>query len=166
MGLLFTSESVANVTNANQVLVSACLLGVSCRYDGLSKPLPAADRLGAQALIPVCPEVMAGFGVPRPAIERRDDGRVVVCDSGDDVTERLERAANAIADLALAQGVTTAWLKEYSPSCGSTFLKRGGTVVAGEGLAAAVLRRRGLTVLPADGPCSPLATGPGAVETR
>lgn len=157
---MFTSDSVANVTNSNQVLVSACLLGVSCRYDGLSKTLPAAERLGTHGVIPVCPEVMAGFGVPRPAIERHDDGRVVVCETGDDVTERLERAAHAIADLADAHGVKTAWLKEYSPSCGSTFLKRGGTVVAGEGLATAVLRRRGITVLPADGPSSPLLSIP------
>lgn len=158
---MFTSDSVAKVTDSAHALVSACLLGVSCRYDGLSKPLPAPKRLAAVGLIPVCPEVMAGFGVPRPAIERREDGRVVVCDTGEDVTERLEQAAYAIVELARAHGVTTAWLKEYSPSCGSTYLKRGGIALRGEGLATAVLRRHGITVLPADGPSSPLLSSLG-----
>ena len=56
------------------ILVSACLIGARCRYDGASKPAKI-DR-EAHALLPVCPEMMAGLGMPRPPIEKGADGRV------------------------------------------------------------------------------------------
>jgi uncharacterized protein YbbK (DUF523 family) len=131
-------------------IVSACLIGVRCRYDGATK---AAVKLDAQAVIPVCPEIMAGFGVPRPAIERTEDGRVRVVETGEDVTHRLEQAALAIVALAEQHGARAALLKEYSPSCGSSWLKRrDGSAVAGQGLLTEHLRAAGLTVTAGDRP--------------
>ena len=130
--------------NASQTLVSACLLGARCRYDGQSKPvpLPALD-----AVVPVCPEVMAGFGIPRPAIERGVDGRVRVLETGQDVTEQLDAACGQIVSLAQRRGIRQAILKERSPSCGSAQLRRGGEVVAGQGLLTERLRAAGIEVV-------------------
>ena len=70
-----------------RILISACLLGEPCRYDGLSKPLPdeTLDRLmRGHTLIPVCPEQLGGLPTPRTPSERQGD-RVVMRD-GKDVT--------------------------------------------------------------------------------
>ena len=129
---------------ASRTLISACLLGARCRYDGQSKPRPLPD-LGA--VVPVCPEVMAGLGIPRPAIERGADGRVRVQQTGQDITERLDRACGQIVALAQRRGIRKAILKERSPSCGSAQLRRGGEVVAGQGLLTERLRAAGFEVV-------------------
>ena len=61
------------------ILVSACLLGTPCRYDGASRPCGELARLEVlgHRLIPVCPEVMGGLPTPRPPAELQRDGRVV-----------------------------------------------------------------------------------------
>lgn len=66
------------------ILVSACLLGTPCRYDGTGKALPQLEALRAQGhtLIPVCPEVLGGLPTPRTPAERQQDGRVVNRDGG------------------------------------------------------------------------------------
>jgi len=127
---------------AEPVLISACLLGVPCRYDGKSKPAPIREA----SLLPVCPEVLAGFGIPRPAIERGEDGRIRVLESHEDVTERLTNACDSIIARAQSAGVRRAVLKERSPSCGSSQLIRDGRVVAGEGLLTERLRAVGIEV--------------------
>jgi len=124
-------------------LVSACLLGTACRYDGRSKPHPLP---GVGVALPVCPEVMAGFGIPRPPIERGDDGRVRVLETGEDVTDALEKAAATIVSLAQSRGVEHAILKERSPSCGSSELHRDGRIVSGEGILTERLRAAGILV--------------------
>ena len=74
-----------------KLLVSACLLGVCCRYDGASKPHPLAAALaGRHTLVPVCPEQLGGLPTPRPPAERR--GGKVVTQNGD-VTEQYRRGA-------------------------------------------------------------------------
>ena len=67
------------------ILVSACLLGTPCRYDGTGKLEPALKRLRAQGhtLVPVCPEVLGGLPTPRPPAERQPDGRVVTGKTSD-----------------------------------------------------------------------------------
>ena len=61
-----------------KILVSACLLGIPCRYDGAGKADPAIEKLrqGGHTLIPVCPEILGGLPTPRPPAERLPDGRV------------------------------------------------------------------------------------------
>src|SRR5262245_30484451 len=111
------------------VLVSACLLGRECRYDGSQNRDRALEReLAAEGLeaVPFCPEEHGGLGTPRaPAwIESRGardvlDGRDrVVTDGGRDVTDAfLKGAEGALAECRL-RGIGLAFLKERSPSCG------------------------------------------------
>ena len=102
------------------ILVSACLLGASCRYDGASKGDPRLEALRAQGhtLVPVCPEVLGGLPTPRPPAELQKDGRVVNRE-GVDVTAEYRAGAERALKIARAHGCTCGVLKERSPSCGS-----------------------------------------------
>lgn len=131
------------------ILISACLLGTACRYDGRSKPHPAAAALLARHhLVPVCGEILGGLPTPRTPAERRGD-RVVTA-AGDDVTEAYRRGAGEVLRLARLYGCDTAILKERSPSCGSGEIYDGtfsGTLCPGWGVTAELLRRSGIRVL-------------------
>ena len=132
------------------LLVSACLLGLRCRYDGQSKRMDGLERLLALpiSLVPVCPEVFGGLPTPRMPAERQGE-RVRALD-GRDVTENYRRGAEEALRLAQLLGARTALLKERSPSCGCGEIYDGtftGTVVEGWGVTAELLRREGIPVL-------------------
>ena len=128
------------------ILVSACLLGIPCRYDGQSKAHPLARALCEKHhVVPVCGEIFGGLPTPRPPAEIQ--GYRVVTRDGRDVTEAYRRGAEAAAQLARLTGAQAAVLKERSPSCGSRFVYDGtftGTVVPGQGMTAALLAGRGV----------------------
>lgn len=130
------------------ILVSACLLGVRCRYDGGSKPQEPILRLMEKyTLIPVCPEQLGGLSPPRLPSERIAD-RVVMND-GTDVTEAYRRGAEEALRLARLFGCRLAVLKERSPSCGSGTIYDGsfsGRLTGGDGVTAALLRENGIAV--------------------
>ena len=132
-----------------KILVSACLLGVACRYDGQSKSYALMDELCRRhEVIPVCPEQLGGLPTPRTPAERQGDR--VVTKNGADVTENYRRGAETAAYLAQKLGCTVAVLKERSPSCGSGEIYDGsfsGALTAGDGVAAAMLRSYGVRVL-------------------
>ena len=132
-----------------KVLVSACLLGVGCRYDGQSKAYPLLDELCRRhEAVPVCPEIMGGLPTPRTPAERQ--GERVVTKNGVDVTAQYRRGAEEVLRLARKLGCTAAVLKERSPSCGSGRVYDGtftGTLTEGFGVAAEVLRAAGIRVL-------------------
>ena len=132
-----------------KILVSACLLGVRCRYDGKSKPHPAVERLMEQhTLIPVCGEIFGGLPTPRVSAERQG-ARVVTAD-GCDVTAAYRRGAEEVLRLAERYGCTAAILKERSPSCGSGRIYDGtftGTLTDGWGVTAELLRDHGICVI-------------------
>lgn len=137
-------------------LVSLCLLGCPCRYDGGSRPDAAVlARLRDEVVIPVCPENLAGLPTPRPRIhisagtgEDVLDGHArVVSEDGRDVTDGLLRAAEVLAALAEALPIKTAYLKERSPSCGVTQTAGPEGVRDGVGVAAAALRRAGVRIV-------------------
>lgn len=131
------------------ILVSACLLGVSCRYDGKSKGHPlAADLLQKYTAIPVCPEILGGLPTPRPPAERQ--GKGVFTGTGTDVTEAYRRGAQEVLRLARLYGCTTAILKERSPACGAGEIYDGSfthTLTEGYGVAAELLQENGIRVL-------------------
>ena len=132
-----------------KILVSACLLGVRCRYDGKSKPHPAVERLMEQhTLIPVCGEIFGGLPTPRVSAERQG-ARVVTAD-GRDVTAAYRRGAEEVLRLAKLYGCKAAVLKERSPSCGSGRIYDGtftGTLTDGWGVTAELLRDHGICVI-------------------
>ena len=133
-----------------KILVSACLLGEACRYDGASRPCEHIIKLKERhTLIPVCPEVMGGLPTPRPASEIQPDGRLVNL-LGEDVTAEYRRGAETVLALAREHGATVAILKEKSPACGKGRVYDGsftGTLRDGNGVCAELLLGNGIRVL-------------------
>ncbi len=131
-----------------KILISACLLGENCRYDGKSKPCEAAKKLAEVVeLIPVCPEGDGGLTVPREPSERVGD-RVMARD-GRDVTAQFVKGAEHALAMARKHGCRAALLKERSPSCGRDLIYDGsfsGTLTEGNGVAAALLMQNGIRV--------------------
>jgi uncharacterized protein YbbK (DUF523 family) len=141
------------------VLVSACLAGRACRYDGSTNLDDWVARLVATGrAVLVCPEADGGLPTPRPPAEIVGgdgddvlDGRArVVARDGRDVTEAYVRGAEAALEAARRAGARNALLKARSPSCGRGKIYDGsfsGTLVAGDGVTVALLRRHGISVL-------------------
>ena len=130
---------------SERIMVSACLLGATCRYDG--KDSKTSLPIGPQdTVIPICPEVAAGFGIPRPEIQWTQSGRVRVVDSGKDVTAPLRDACIELGDRARLLRVDRAVLKRRSPSCGTRKIWCDGELVDGEGMLAPYLRKAGVHV--------------------
>ena len=133
-----------------RLLISACLLGLSCRYDGGKKPMQAqllAALMEKYELVPVCPEQLGGLTTPREPSERR--GERVVMRSGRDVTAEYERGAREALCLAQLFSCRRALLKERSPSCGSGEVYDGtftGALTPGDGVTARLLKENGLAV--------------------
>lgn len=132
-----------------KILVSACLLGVGCRYDGKNKEHENVLRLMKQhTLIPVCPEVLGGLSTPRPPAERQ--GERVVNNQGRDVTAEYQRGAREVLRLCRLYGCECAILKQRSPACGSREVYDGsfsGTLRSGDGVLAELLKQNGIRVL-------------------
>jgi uncharacterized protein YbbK (DUF523 family) len=130
------------------IIVSACLAGLHCRYDGGEKSNEEVMRLVAEGkALPVCPEQLGGLTTPRLPCEIVN-GRVIRKD-GVDVTEEFERGARDSLALAKLAGAREAILKAKSPSCGAGRVYDGtfsGTVIPGDGLFAAHLRQEGFTL--------------------
>lgn len=139
-------------------LISACLLGVKCKYDGGDNHCPSlADPGGSKILIPVCPEQLGGLATPRMACEiRGGDGHAVWDNSagvfrkdGHEVTGRFKKGAEQVLRLALLLGVEGAIFKSGSPSCGCGRIRDGsfkGFYREGDGVTTALLKKHGIAV--------------------
>ena len=144
-----------------KVVVSACLMGVRCRYDGgESRNDTALSRQEGCQLIPVCPEETGGLPTPRaPAEIVGGDGDAVLdgtarvmTEDGIDVTAAFLKGAYHLLQVAQAEGATHVLLKARSPSCGCGTIYDGtfsGTLTAGDGVTTALLKRHGITVISA-----------------
>ena len=139
------------------VLVSACLLGQACRYDGRdSLRTILVERLTTEGFrpVPFCPEEAGGLGTPRPAawIERGDAQQVLECraavvtHAGDECTEAFRSGADQALELCREESIERAYLKEGSPSCGVCQTHVDGERVDGPGVTAAHLARSGIEV--------------------
>ncbi len=140
------------------ILVSACLCGVHCRYDGKAKPDEEAMALMREGkAIPICPEQLGGLPVPRPPAEIMEgDGEAVLCGCArvrnrmeQDVTEAFIIGAEETLHIARLSGAHRAILKANSPSCGVGIIYDGtfsGSTREGDGVAAALLRKNGIEV--------------------
>ena len=137
------------------ILVSACLVGINCRYDGsnifndeLLKKFKAED------FIPVCPERLGGLPTPRPSasIKNATGAEViagkakVIDDNGKDVTKEFLKGAQESLKIAKIVGVKKAILKENSPSCGVNFTDSDFNKVKGTGVFTAMLKSEGIKI--------------------
>ena len=131
-----------------KLLISACLLGRNCKYSGGNNYTPAVEKLKERyELVPVCPECMGGLPIPHDPAERVGDR--VLSRTGADVTVQFQRGAELALRRARQTGAKLALLKERSPSCGRGAIYDGtftGTVVPGDGVAAALLAENGVAI--------------------
>ena len=130
------------------LLISACLLGVRCRYDGKSVGLVDISKLSEKYnLIPICPEIYGGLETPRIPSERIGDR--VMMKNGRDVTENYLRGAEETLRLAELFSCKKALLKERSPSCGKGMIYDGsfsGVLTEGDGVTLEYLKSHGIEV--------------------
>lgn len=143
------APSAAGAESCGMILISACLAGVECRYNGKAFPVDSVIELfRAGKALPVCPELLAGFSSPREPGEIRN-GRVINAD-GSDQTDRYEEGAWKALDIALAAGCRKAILKAKSPTCGCGKIYDGTfshTIIDGDGVFAALLKRHNIDVI-------------------
>ena len=132
------------------IIVSACLAGYRCRYDGEIKPDPDVVALVKSGrAVPVCPEMSGGLPCPRVPSERTADGKRVIAKDGKDVTGAFQIGAEETLRIARLYGCERAVLKAKSPSCGCGLIYDGtfsGTLRTGNGVTADLLMRNGITV--------------------
>ncbi|MFE8701621.1 DUF523 domain-containing protein [Cytobacillus sp. FJAT-54145] len=141
------------------IIVSSCLAGEPCRYNGTaSLEEKIQDLVNQKKAIMLCPELLGGFTTPREPAEivggtgedvLNGHARVVER-SGADVTEMFMKGAKKTLEMARKLQASCVVLKENSPSCGSQMIYNGefsNRKVAGEGVTAALLRREGFKVI-------------------
>ncbi|MGI5912610.1 MAG: DUF523 domain-containing protein [Syntrophomonadaceae bacterium] len=143
-------------------LVSACLCGVKCKYNGKSNINPYfIDLLKEGYVIPICPEQLGGLPTPRtPAEIRGGSGQDVLANScsvitkdGQDVTSNYIKGAFETLKIAQLAGVSTAILKSRSPSCGIGCIYDGTfsyKTRKADGVTAALLKENGIKVMDED----------------
>lgn len=131
-----------------KILISACLCGIGCRYDGKFICYEKLDQLNqTHTLIPICPEILGGLPTPRPPAEIQHH-RVMTC-LGTDVTPQYKKGADETLKIAKMLHCSCAILKERSPSCGcgkiydGTFSK---TLKSGDGITASILKQAGIKI--------------------
>ena len=145
------------------VMISMCLAGIKCRYDGGTKKTAFFDRIvsSGEEYELFCPECLGGLNIPREPAEIIGgtgddvlDGIAKVCDrAGRDVTEQFLKGAYAALALAEKHKPTAIYMKTRSPSCGSGEIYNGtftGTRISGDGVTVALLKRKGFNVIPAE----------------
>ena len=135
-----------------KILISACLLGLPCRYDGASKPQLWVEELARRhELIPMCPEQMGGLPTPRDPAERQGD-KVISC-AGKDVTKAYTKGAETALYFAKLNHVDFAVMKAKSPSCGKGLIYDGtftGNKIPGNGVTVELLNANGIPVFTED----------------
>ncbi len=140
-------------------LCSACLLGVNCRYNGISKPNEKIIALSKkETLIPVCPEQLGGQATPRPNSEIKggdgydvlDNKAKVIEEDDSDISSYFIKGAEEVLKIAKLFNINKAILKQRSPSCGCGQIYDGtfsGKTIKGDGVTAALLKRNGVKVI-------------------
>ena len=132
-----------------KVIVSACILGKNCKYNGgNNRNEKVIEFLKDKEVIEVCPEVLAGLGIPRTPIEIVNG--VVYDQNGVCVDEKIRSAVEKILDDLENSGATMAILKSRSPTCGVKQIYDGtfsGVLIDGAGVLASELINAGYTVI-------------------
>ena len=132
-----------------KILVSACLIGEKCRYDGKDNLCQDLLKLTKYFdLIPICPEVSGGLKIPRVPAEIQ--GNRVVTKKGFDVTSNYQDGAYWASSIVSMFKIKLAVLKERSPSCGSKKIHAGkfdGTLIDGKGITTQKIKKMGVKVI-------------------
>lgn len=135
-----------------KILISACLIGENVKYDGGNNALHTDVLKQWQeegVLVPLCPEVLGGLDVPRPACEVIKGTNRVVCKSGEDVSAAFAKGAKESLRIAQEEGICMAILKARSPSCGKDVIYDGtftSTRVNDSGITCKLLQESGIPV--------------------
>lgn len=140
------------------ILISACLLGVNCKYNGKNNEnVEVIQFLKGKGVVPVCPEQLGGLTTPRPPAEiKNGDGTSVLCDSAKvffnnevEVTDAFLKGARETLKIAEGLGINQAIMKARSPSCGVGKIYDGtfsGSLKEGDGVTTALLKSKGIAV--------------------
>lgn len=135
-----------------RILISACLVGDNCRYDGKNNLSPKiAALLEKYELVPFCPECEGGLKTPRTPSERQ--GEKVITKDGRNVTKQYERGAELAWNICFYLKIKVAILKENSPSCGVHKIHDGsfsGKLIEGVGTTTELLKEKGINVISED----------------
>ena len=134
------------------IIISACLMGVPCRYNGEDFPLPELRGfIGNNKALSVCPEVLGGLPVPRSPCEIKKIGTEISVfgKDGKDYTEEFYLGAKKVLEICKKNNIKSAVLKAKSPSCGCGKIYDGtfsGRLIDGNGICAELLLKNGISV--------------------
>ena len=130
-------------------VVSACLVGINCRYDGSSVPCQKViDLVRKGKAIPVCPEQLGGLSTPRIPAEQKGDK--VFRKDGKDVSAEFEKGAKEALKIVKLIGCKEVILKSKSPSCGCGKVYDGsfsGKLIEGDGVFVKLLKKNNIKIL-------------------
>lgn len=135
------------------IIVSACLTGIRCRYNGTHGKIEAIEKLVLSGkAIPICPEVLGGLNTPRTPCEitGSGDGRQVISKDGENLTRFFQQGAEKTLAIVKTMGASKAILKSRSPSCGYGEVYDGSfsrKLIAGNGFTADLLEKNNVLVL-------------------
>ena len=132
----------------DMIIVSACLAGIECRYNGQAFSIPRIIEIVKKGYaIPLCPEILANLSTPRLSSELRD-GRVFSSE-GQDVTMEYVSGSKIALDIAKLVGCKKAILKSKSPTCGCGRIYDGtfsGKLIEGDGIFCKMLKEENIEV--------------------
>ena len=141
------------------ILISACLLGKNCRYNGGHSQLTELEEIDVE-WIPVCPEEFGGLGTPRPSAEMQENAETIlngkgeiITNKGKTVTAEFIQGAEKSLQLGLEAEVKIAVLKSKSPSCGIGKIYDGSftkTLKTGNGIFAHLCHKNDIACIPSD----------------
>ncbi len=140
-----------------EYLVSACLAGEECRYDGKSSKDKKVAQLVKKGLaIPVCPEKLGGLSIPRSKAEiEKGNGKdiiskksKVITEEGVDITSQMIKGAREALSIAQRYRIKKAFMKNKSPSCGCGRIYRKGKLIKGDGVTVALLKKKDIKIIP------------------
>lgn len=130
-------------------IVSACLAGIKCRWDGNAKPnQKVIDLVKQSKAIPICPEQLGGLTTPRMPAEQKGDK--VFTKDGKDITINFEKGANEVLKFTQLFNCKEAILKSKSPSCGVGVIPDGtfsGKLIEGDGITTSLLKKEGIKII-------------------
>lgn len=140
--------------NIPKIVVSACLAGIKCKYNGGDNLIPQiCEMVENGTAVAICPETLGGLPIPRVPSEisvQPDGSRKVIDRNGRDITANFEKGAQKSLDIAREVHADTVILKQRSPSCGCGQIYDGsfsGKIIEGNGFTAEVLIKNGIKVL-------------------